>query len=148
MERYPFPGTKGVCDRIVGKFIVDTSVWIDFFRGHLRSYVHARLFEGIKLRVAAITDIIRHEILVGAKNKKQFKELRNLLSPLDCIRLADKELSQFDEFAWNLKKDGFKGKYTDAAIAFICFKNRYPLFTFDRYFKLLARKGILRLISF
>lgn len=127
--------------------IVDTSVWIDFFRGTLSPALYGYLSEHITLRLAAITDVIRHELLVGTGTKKAYAELQRLLSPLECLRIAEGDAPLFDEFAWDLRHRGFKGKYTDAAIAFLCHHRRIPLLTFDRYFTLLERKGIIRCVS-
>lgn len=128
------------------RFVVDTSVWIDFFRGALEPSAFKLLSEGIRLQIAGITDVIHHEILVGARNQKEFVELRKHLSLLECLRISNEELPSFDEFAWNLKQKGFKGKYTDSSIAFLCHQHAVPLFTFDGYFRSLAAKGIVTLI--
>lgn len=128
----------------MGRFIVDTSVWIDFFRGSLRSAIKDPLEEGIRLRIAALTDVIRHELLVGTRSESQFRDLRRLLSPLDCFPILVEDREPFEYFAWVLRKRGFKGKYTDASIAFLCARHDIPLLTFDGYFQALFRKKIIR----
>lgn len=140
------PGNRSV--NIVNKFIVDTSVWIDFFRGSLGPVVRENLIEGIRLNLAVMTDIIRHEIRVGARDKRSFQDLSRILSPLDCLRIADGELHEFDHFAWGLYQKGIPGKYTDASIAFLAHKNKVPILSFDRYFHLLARKGLIQVITY
>ena len=132
----------------MARFLVDASVWIEFLRGRLKPNVYSNLSEGIRLNLAVMTDIIRHEILVGAKDTPHFRELKGLFSHLEFLRVTDEELPAFEEFAWSLGRQGFLGKYTDASIAFLASRHRLPLLTFDRYFNLLARKGILQLIKF
>lgn len=132
----------------MANFIVDTSVWIDFFRGKLARDPLQFLIEGIEHRIAGLTDVIRHEILVGALNDRDFNRLRGLLGPLESARIADLELEDFDRFSWQLRISGFRGKYTDASIAFVCHRDKIPLMTFDRYFGLLAKKNLIRLVSF
>lgn len=131
----------------MARFVVDTSVWIDFFRGVLKSQIFGILREAIELRVAVLTDIIRHEILVGARSENQYRELQRLLSPLECLRVGGEDLEGFDRFAWHLHRQGFKGKYTDASIAYLCHRHRIPLLTFDGYFQSLARRGVIFLVS-
>lgn len=126
--------------------LVDTSVWVDFFRGRLAPDVYAQLAEGIRLRTAAITDIIRHEIVVGARDHQQMATLRRLLVPLPCLRVADEDLEALEEFAWDVRRKGLQGKYTDVTIAFLCVRHRLPLMAVDDYFAQLARKGILHLL--
>ncbi|MBI2982306.1 MAG: PIN domain-containing protein [Deltaproteobacteria bacterium] len=127
--------------------IVDTSVWIDFFRGDLRKTLLEFLTEQIQLRLAVLTDIIRHEILVGARSDSHYRELQRLLGPLECLRISEDELHHFDSFGWDLRRKGFKGKYTDSSIAFLSHRHGIPLLTLDRYFYLLARSRVIRLIN-
>jgi predicted nucleic acid-binding protein len=126
--------------------IVDTSVWIDFFRGKLKPSTLNFLSETIPLRTAGITDIIRHEILVGASNKPERQQLRGLLSPLPCLRIQDDELEEFDDFAWNLRHHGLMGKYTDVAIAFVCHQHKLPILSSDKFFSHLANKNLIKTI--
>lgn len=123
--------------------IVDTSVWIDFFRGKLKPVVLNLLSEAIPLRTAGITDIIRHEILIGAAGKPERQQLRGLFSPLPCLRIRDDQLEEFEDFAWNLRHHGLIGKYTDVAIAFICHYHKIPILSFDKFFSHLARKNLI-----
>lgn len=150
MARALLNGLASHFENIVNHFIVDTSVWIDFFRGHLPDQILGYLNEGICLKAVMITDGILHEILVGAQSKNHFQELVNLFSPLNCLRIRDFELAAFNQFAWEVQRKGFKGSYTDVSIAFVCFQNRCPLLTFDRYFHALdknLRRDRVRIIS-
>ena len=127
--------------------IVDTSIWIDFFRGTLPHAVHAMLTHHIEWRLAAITNVIRNEILVGAKDKQAFLTLRRLLAVLPLLYIAPDRGDAFDEFAWMLMRSGHRGKYTDVAIAFLCHEHQLPLLTSDRYFYHLAKKGVVKLVD-
>ncbi len=127
--------------------IIDTSVWIDFFRGKLKPNALAFLSEMIPMRTAGITDIIRHEILVGASNKPERQQLRGLLSPLPCLRIQDDQLEEFDDFAWNLRHHGLMGKYTDVAIAFIGHSHKLPILSFDKFFTHMAQKNLIKIVT-
>lgn len=129
------------------KLIADTSVWIDFFRGNLSEGVRERFLSDIQEGWVGLTDIIRHEILAGARTHGDLAELRKLLSPLSVLRIADKELQAFEDFAWKLGRSGLTGKYTDLSIAFICRREGLPLLSFDSYFHRLAKKNVLRVVN-
>lgn len=131
----------------MGRFLVDTSVWIDFFRGALTKAAHKTVTEGIRLDLVSITDVIRHEVLVGAGSESHYKILSRLLQPLQCLRIADGDLAIFDKFAWDLKMKGLKGKYSDLSIAFIAMRHSLPVFAFDDYFRRLSRKEILQTLT-
>lgn len=130
----------------MAKFIVDTSIWVDFFRGHLKQDILGNLTVGLENNEVAITDVIRNEILTGARTQADFKRLKELFAPIDCLRISDSDLADFDEFTWSLYRKGLKGKYTDASIAFLAKQHSAPILSFDRYFHRLGTKGIISII--
>lgn len=132
----------------MSKILVDTSVWIDFFKGHLKPTVREGLEVVLDREQVAITDVILHEILVGSPSKKEFEHLNDLLSPLEVLYLKPDQSDGFNQFAWNLRLQGLKGSYTDTTIAFLGVAHKYPILSFDKYFKLLHKKGIVSIISF
>jgi predicted nucleic acid-binding protein len=96
--------------------------------------------------MVVITDIIRHEILVGTNNRREFQNMEESLSPLECLRIRDEDIPSFDQFSWSLHRKGLKGKYTDLSIAFLSAHHQIPLLSFDGYFKLLSRRGVIKTI--
>ena len=81
-----------------------------------------------------ITDIIKHELIVGTNSEKEYKKLKELLSPLEILRLTDDKTEDFDTFSWVLRRKGFTGKYTDLNIAYLSKVYDYPVLSFDHYF--------------
>jgi len=130
----------------VTKLIVDSSVWIDFFRGKLKPEIRQYIVEFIQIPAVSITDIIRHELLIGAPTLKSYQQLSDLLSPLECLRIREEELFEFDKFAWNLKRKGVDGKYKDLSIAFLSASRKIPLLSFDRYFDKLSALKIIETV--
>ena len=129
------------------KFIVDSTIWIDCFKGHLSDSMADRLAAGLENDQAVVTDIIVHEILVGAKNKKDYQELKNLFSALPQLRI-ESPLEDFNLFGWNLAKKGLTGKYTDLSIAYLSRLHNYPVLSLDGYFHRLAERDVIKVISF
>ncbi|MBI4412076.1 MAG: PIN domain-containing protein [Deltaproteobacteria bacterium] len=130
------------------KFIVDSSIWIDFFKGRLPDAVSEGLAAGLKNDQAVVTDIIVHELLVGAGSKKDYQELKNLFSALPLLRIEIQSLEDFNLFGWNLAKKGLLGKYTDLTMAYLSHLHRYPLLSLDGYFHRLGERGIIQVIRF
>lgn len=129
------------------KIIVDTSVWIDFFKGRLDSIVRQGLETALEKDQVAVTDIIQHEILMGASSKREWSLLIDLLSPLEFLRIHSDQIEDFNRFAWKLRLGGLQGSYTDSTIAYLSTIHKYPILSFDRYFKLLDQKGIVSCIK-
>lgn len=129
------------------KYIVDTSVWIDFFKGQLPSTLIDFIEQALPLSGIVITDIIYHEILVGALNKKEYSFLKEHFSLVERLDILHSEWDDFCEFSWGLYRKGLPGKYNDMAIAFLSHSHACPIISRDKYFFKLSQKKILRAYS-
>jgi predicted nucleic acid-binding protein len=120
--------------------IVDTSVWIDFFRGNESTQVD-RLAgmleddEGIGL-----TDVILTEILQGAHTERTAARLEARLSVFDLYRLED--LEDFRRAAAIYRAARRRGltirRTLDCLIASVCIRERVPILHSDDDFQRLA----------
>ena len=71
--------------------LVDSSVWIDYFRG--RPTAQTDLLEGLlDSQELAIGDLIFTEVLQGCKLDKEFNEVRRLLARLDLVVLGGEDV--------------------------------------------------------
>ena len=71
--------------------LVDSSVWIDYFRG--RTTAQAGLLEGLlDSQELAIGDLNFIEVLQGCKVEKEFNEVRRLLGRLDIVMLGGEDV--------------------------------------------------------
>ncbi len=71
--------------------LVDSSVWIDYFRG--RPTAQTDLLEGLlDSQELAIGDLIFTEVLQGCKVDKEFNEVRRLLGRLDLVVLGGEDV--------------------------------------------------------
>jgi hypothetical protein len=132
----------------VDKIIVDTSVWIDFFKGQLQDPVRTNFICALDNRDVVVTQIIFHEILMGTKNKKQYNEIEEMFSAVTKLSLPPEKLSDFNQFAWKTHRLGLAGKFTDVHIAYLSLLHQYPVLSFDRYFHKLARQKLIQVITF
>jgi predicted nucleic acid-binding protein len=57
--------------------LVDSSVWIDYFRGTVNAQT-AKLDELLGQEVLAIGDLILTEVLHGFDNQRDFREVRRI----------------------------------------------------------------------
>lgn len=125
--------------------IIDTSIWIDVLKGKesgkILNLVVALVAEG----KAVITDIIKHEMLIGCRNKRQFNELKMYLDDLDIILFYHYFMEELTIFNFELRREGVNIPFTDCQIAFLARKYRLPLLQKDRHFKLIAKVADLKL---
>jgi predicted nucleic acid-binding protein len=71
--------------------LVDSSVWIDYFRG--RTTAQTDLLEGLlDSQEVAIGDLNFTEVLQGCRIEKEFNEVRRLLGRFDLVVLGGEEV--------------------------------------------------------
>lgn len=127
--------------------VVDTSVWIDFFRNPADEG-NGRLEELIRgQNRAAICGIILQEILQGIREQKSYEFTRQRLLFLPFLD-ATREVHLLAASLYrDLRKRGITIPSTDAAIAAVAIHNGFPLFTHDGHFAEIARHSKLQLLA-
>ena len=120
---------------------VDTSIWIDFFRGRQTTQT-ARLKESLKSEndEAVLTDVVFAEILQGLGSEQEARRVDAYLSALRVLRLHS-----LDDFRLAAalhraaRRKGFTIRRTsDCLIAAVCIRHGAPLLHADIDFDRLA----------
>jgi hypothetical protein len=112
--------------------IVDTSVWIGFFRKGDEK-VSLLLDSLLEQDCVAICGIVEMELLRGVRPEER-KRLGSLLDALHYIETVRKDFIRAGERLNELRQKGITIPSTDALIAMICVRNNLPLFTLDTHF--------------
>lgn len=127
-------------------FVVDSSVWIGFFRGNLNREVE--LLRGSMLRVdrLLLCGPILQEVLQGLKSDRDFKKERLRLSKYHFLEATRWTFSRGASLYRRMRTKGFTLGPFDTIIAAVCLEYHVPLLTSDRSdFEPLARHAGLRL---
>ena len=116
--------------------LVDSSVWIDYFRGKTTPQTD-RLDQLLDHEPVAIGDLILVEILQGFVNDRDFHRARALLAPLPLIELGGGEIAH--RAAANFRRLRSLGatvrKTIDTIIATRCIQDRHVLLHSDEDFE-------------
>ena len=121
--------------------MIDTSVWIDYFRG-IRSKEHLALEHLITNgKMICVTDIIQTEILQGIRSGTEHAKTRHYLTRLPCLTAkAPSSFLHAAELYRRCRKRGATIRSTiDCLIAAVCLENKVPLLHHDADFAQLAR---------
>ncbi|WP_420465126.1 type II toxin-antitoxin system VapC family toxin [Panacagrimonas sp.] len=115
--------------------LVDSSVWIDYFRGHPTAEAE-RLDELLQTEPLLTGDLILTEVLQGFALETDFNRARALLTSLDIVALGGKDISiQAAQNHRRLRRKGVTVRKTiDTLIATSCIENDYVLLHNDRDF--------------
>lgn len=119
--------------------LVDTSVWIQFFKGE-ETWQANHLDWLLSNRVIITADLILSEIYRGLQSDKQHRLVELMLDELSCVTLGGKEIVM-KSLKWNQKllKKGLQVHRTiDLLIATWCIENEVELLHADPVFDRMA----------
>ncbi|MCX7041272.1 MAG: PIN domain nuclease [Gammaproteobacteria bacterium] len=115
--------------------LVDSSVWIDYFRG--RANPQTDLLDALLGKEPlAVGDLILTEVLQGFSDEREFNQARRLMTSLVIIDLGGRDIAiQAAKNFRSLRSLGITVRKTiDVVIATRCINNGMPLLFGDRDF--------------
>ncbi len=128
--------------------LVDSSVWIDYFRGTITSQTE-KLDSLLGRESLVIGDLILTEVLQGFTNEHDFNEVRKMLTSLTVVELGGLEIAvQAARNYRRLRATGVTARKTiGTLIATWCIEGEYRLLHDDRDFDPFARHLGLRVMA-
>ena len=115
------------------KALVDSSAWLDFFRGMAEAV--RRLDPLLDEGRAVVTGPISAEVLSGARSNAEYGLLRRLLVGLPSAAEPPELWSRVGEHRYALARRGFQAGLIDLTIALTAFECGLRLLTRDRDFE-------------
>ncbi len=112
--------------------LVDTSVWIDFFR-HKRGRRGDMLDRLLAEDRVLLCGVVEMEIFQGLR-EKELGEVRSVFELISYVETTRKDFIAAGELWKNLRKTGTTIPSTDCLIARLCLKHDVRLFSLDAHF--------------
>ena len=116
------------------KILVDTSVWIDYFRGK-SSKTTAKLDDLLSHGTIYVPKIILAELIQGARSKKEISIIHDFLDAFFIIDQKEDSWIKAGHISYDLKKRGMNVHLFDCYIAVIAREYECKIFTQNRHFK-------------
>lgn len=115
--------------------LVDSSVWIDYFRGTATPETD-RLDGLLGSEFILVGDIILTEVLQGFAHERDFQQARQLFSAIEIVQIADRDIAvQAAQNFRTLRRQGVTVRKTiDTLIATRCLESGFALLYSDRDF--------------
>lgn len=126
------------------KILIDTSVWITFFRGRSKEVVE-EVASLLRKGQVVVTGIVLIELLQGALNEKELDNIVTLLEPVERIDPTPSQWEEAGRFSYRLRKKGITTSTVDALLALLAIEYDCRLFTEDKHFEVIAQQTDLRL---
>ncbi len=127
-----------------GRVLVDTSVWVSFFR-RTEGSVSERLKQLLRGGSPVYTGVIATELIRGAKSKKELDTLDELFKSIEHIETKEECFIDAGNLGRLLLQKGITIGIVDLLIAQIAIENNVFLFTLDAHFNTIAPYTLLRL---
>lgn len=116
--------------------LVDSSVWVDYFRGTVTPQTE-RLDVLLGSELLCVGDLVLAEVLQGFSTDREFNQARKLLTSLDVVELGGQEMAiQAARNFRTLRVMGITVRKTiDTLIATFCIESDFALLYSDRDFE-------------
>lgn len=126
--------------------LIDTSVWIDFFRGRAELEHVEKLKQCLfKNQEVVVCGVILTEVLQGIRDEKQYQITRDYLNYLSCLEMKKSTYVKAAQIYRELRQQGITiRKPIDCMIAAVALENDCKLLHNDRDFDMIAKGFALR----
>jgi tRNA(fMet)-specific endonuclease VapC len=114
------------------KILVDTTIWIEFFRGGSKIADHLEML--LKESAVSTCGIVMFEVLQGIKSESEKNKILDILLTLPYIEMMKKLWQSAAALSILLKNNGSNLPLSDILIASIAIENDLPIYTIDNHF--------------
>jgi len=132
--------------RALAKVLVDTSVWIEFFRKN--EPYHDIVKRMIDHEEICLTGVIVAELMQGAKSEKELAVLLNFPQVFDFIPETHQLWVEAGRLAFNLRRKGITVGLSDCYIAVAAASAHAQVATLDGHFTVLSAPAKIKLFDF
>jgi len=116
------------------RVLVDTSVWIEYFRG-INNEVCLKLDDILNKSEIYVPEVVIAELIQGAKSEEEISFIEQTFKAFYIIEHKKDTWPQAGRLAFRLKKKGYTIHLIDCYISVIAKANRCKIFTLNRHFK-------------
>jgi predicted nucleic acid-binding protein len=122
----------------MNKYLIDTSIWIDFFRGK-SEIIKTRLFQLLDENAVYTNGIILAELLIGAVGKKEFGLIRDNFDGLRYLEMDRGFLIYGSEIGNKLFRSGKTIPFSDIVILAHAKKYNLIVMSKDKHIETLGK---------
>ncbi|MGE5551372.1 MAG: PIN domain-containing protein [Bacteroidota bacterium] len=117
------------------KLLVDTSIWIEYFRGRLPDAAAIEL--GLGRETVFVTGPIVTELLQGVRSAVEAKQLRQCIDAIPYEECLREDWLAAGETAFALRRKGITVPLTDLIIAMVAKRIGAAVYSLDKHFALI-----------
>jgi len=119
---------------IADKVLIDTSIWIEYFRDRLPQ-ITEQVDEILSRDGAYIPNVVIAELIQGAHSEKEIAVIESFVDAFHIIDQTESTWAKAGRLSFDLKKQGKTVHLVDCYIAIIAHEHQCRVFTTDSHFK-------------
>ena len=116
------------------KILIDTSVWIDFFRDQSLTFSQ-KVDDLLAKNEIYVPKIVVAELIQGSKSDREVAVVKEFLNAFHIIDQNEDTWMRAGELSYLLKRKGKRVNLADCYIAMIAEEHGCQIFTLDEHFK-------------
>ena len=128
----------------MNKVLVDSSVWISFFKGDEKAKVILTLIDSNQI---CINDLILSELIPSLLHRKE-NDLVKLLKSIDRLKIEIDWKEIIEMQTYNLKNGINRVGIPDLLIAQNAVQNKVHFLSFDKHFELMKKNSGLKTLHY
>ena len=128
------PGNPALEGAKVPKILIDTSVWIKYFRDKSAS-LSKKVDEILSKQEVYVPKIVIAELMQGSKSEREISIIEDFVDAFNIVDQREDTWIKAGRLSYNLKKKGKTVNLTDCYIAVIAPEHDCYIFSFDEHFR-------------
>lgn len=116
------------------KILIDTSVWIDYFKGN-DTPLQYRVDKALTHSHIYIPKVVLAELIQGAKSEKEIAVIEDFIEAFHIIDQKEDTWLKAGRLSFSMKRKGITIHIIDCYIAVIASENGCGIFSLDEHFK-------------
>lgn len=116
------------------RVLIDTSVWIDYFRERDKLLCE-KVDEVLSLSEVFVPKVVIAELIQGAVSEKELTVIAEFIDAFNIIDQAEDTWSKAGRLSFSMKRKGITVNLVDCYIAVLAHENNCLIFSLDTHFK-------------
>ena len=116
------------------KILIDTSVWIDYFKGNDAS-LHNKVDYALTHSHIYIPKVVLAELIQGAKSEKETAVIEEFIEAFHIIDQKEDTWLKAGRLSYSMKRKGVTVHIIDCYIAIIANESGCSIFSLDEHFR-------------
>lgn len=116
------------------RVLIDTSVWIDYFRGK-NVQLAEKADEALTFYEVFVPKIVIAELIQGSKSEKEIKVIEEFFGAFNVIDHTENTWIEAGRLSFAMKRKGLTVNLVDCYIAVLSIEYNCKMFSLDEHFK-------------